>query len=375
MAECIHENLYGQDVNRLTFHNKLEGLTNYTVRNRRAVSNAVHISLNFHPDEKLNDDIIRNITDRYMTKIGFADQPYLAYRHDDAAHPHVHIVTTNIKLNGERIIMYNIGRNQSEKARKEIEHDFKLITASGSRLAEDDKRMSHAETRAVYGKTETRKMIAHAITRTLWYKFTSLAEFNAVLKQFNVVADPGRAGSMTHSKKGLMFFILDTQGNKIGVPIKASSFHNKPTIANLEKLYKKNEALRLPHRDRVKQCIDQVMSQSGKIETRKFLYALNRERIFVLFRKNADGFTYGVTFVDNKNKVVFNGSDLGKGYSAKVITERLIDPPAGMDYEEQRALDSDFADVLADLTNAHQYGSAYDPYLQKKKKKKRKLTR
>lgn len=32
---------------------------------------------------------------------------------------------------------------------------------------------------------------------------------------------------------------------------------------------------------------------------------------------------YGITFVDNQSKVVFNGSDLGKGYSAAALQSRL----------------------------------------------------
>ena len=32
---------------------------------------------------------------------------------------------------------------------------------------------------------------------------------------------------------------------------------------------------------------------------------------------------YGVTFVDNKNKCVFNGSDLGKNYSISALQNRL----------------------------------------------------
>jgi len=54
-------------------------------------------------------------------KTGFDQQPYLDYRHDDSGHPHIHIVSTSIEKDGNRISFHNLGRNQSEKARKEIE--------------------------------------------------------------------------------------------------------------------------------------------------------------------------------------------------------------------------------------------------------------
>jgi hypothetical protein len=48
---------------------------------------------------------------------------------------------------------------------------------------------------------------------------------------------------------------------------------------------------------------------------------LGKQSINALFRQSDGGQTYGITFVDNKNKTVFNGSDLGKSYSAKALSE------------------------------------------------------
>ncbi|MFX8106709.1 hypothetical protein ABTK92_20800, partial [Acinetobacter baumannii] len=42
--------------------------------------------------------------------------------------------------------------------------------------------------------------------------------------------------------------------------------------------------------------------------------------------QNAQGRLYGITFVDNQNKCVFNGSDLGKGYSVAAIQSKLANP-------------------------------------------------
>ena len=64
---------------------------------------------------------MNTIADTYMRMIGFGQQPYLVYEHKDAGHQHIHIVTTNIRADGSKIDMNNIGRNQSEKARKTIE--------------------------------------------------------------------------------------------------------------------------------------------------------------------------------------------------------------------------------------------------------------
>src|SRR5699024_7426489 len=46
---------------------------------------------------------------------------------------------------------------------------------------------------------------------------------------------------------------------------------------------------------------------------------LNREGVATVFRQNADGLIYGITYIDHRTKCVFNGSSLGKKYSANAI--------------------------------------------------------
>ena len=48
--------------------------------------------------------------------------------------------------------------------------------------------------------------------------------------------------------------------------------------------------------------------------------------ISVLLRKNDSGRIYGVTFIDHKQKFVFNGSRLGKSFSANVFHEKFNSP-------------------------------------------------
>ena len=50
-----------------------------------------------------------------------------------------------------------------------------------------------------------------------------------------------------------------------------------------------------------------------------FIIALQREGVSVIVRSGKENVIYGLTYVDHKNKVVFNGSDLGKQYSAKAV--------------------------------------------------------
>lgn len=223
-AECLHASGYLRDASDMNFYQKLEGFERLNNLNSRAATKTLHISLNFDPSEKLSHDKLITIATDYMEKIGFGMQPWLMYKHKDAGHPHIHIVTTTIQDDGKRIDTYNIGRNQSEKARKEIEQLHGLVRA------EDQKRLLnkqivpiHAE-KIGYGKTETKKSITNVVNAVLnTYRFSSLPEFNAILRAYNVVADRGQQDGPIYKHKGLMYRVLDKDGNKIGVPIKASS--------------------------------------------------------------------------------------------------------------------------------------------------------
>src|SRR5689334_4733599 len=78
-------------------------------RNTRAKTKLLHVSLNFDPSENLSKKELVQIATDYMNKIGFGDQPYLVYRHEDAGHPHIHVLTTTIQQDCKRINTHKIG--------------------------------------------------------------------------------------------------------------------------------------------------------------------------------------------------------------------------------------------------------------------------
>jgi hypothetical protein len=323
-AICLHAANYLTEVKGMNFYQKLAGFQRLNILNDRATTKTLHVSLNFGPSEKIADDKFLKIAELYMNKIGFGEQPFLVYKHEDAGHPHIHIVSTTIKADGSRINTHNIGRNQSEKARKEIEQIYSLVKAERQQqLMQPGIKPADAQ-KAIYGKSETKRSISNVVGAVFsQYKFTSLPEFNAALKQFNVVADRGKEEGRIYKNRGLVYRILDVNGNKVGVPIKASSIGCKPILNNLEQKFTINESAKEPLIQRTKNAIDDCL-QTSKGSMKNLVAALQQKQIYTLLRQNKEGRLYGITFVDNQNKVVFNGSDLGKGYSAAALQSRLV---------------------------------------------------
>lgn len=124
---------------------------------------------------------------------------------------------------------------------------------------------------------------------------------------------------------------------------------------------------------------------------------LHVKKIYTALRYNAEGRLYGITFVDNQSKVVFKGSDLGKGYSAAnfpgrlylVIKENAIGPEekniggTGRDLQQHINLqkqpgknlnanvkNENVMDIL--LSPKEVFGNLPFQFLKKKKKKRKK---
>lgn len=323
VAKCIGAGNYPVDVDKMNASMRLNRLLKQVALNDKVKRNSVHISLNFDPSEKtLPAEKLVDIADAYIEKIGFGQQPYLIYQHHDAGHPHIHIVSIKVREDGSRIDMHNIGRNQSETARKEIEKSFGLVQAEGRKNGSDLELKPIGAAKIRYGKIQSKKAIKTVLDGVLEsYKYTSLAELNAILQLYNVMADRGNENSRTFKAEGLVYRILDDSGKPIGVPIKASDFYNKPTLKFLKQKFESNNFAGISEKNRIKNAID-ISLLDKNIQLEQLVKVLEKEGINTIFRKNSDGLLFGITYVDHKTKCVFNGSALGKAYSAKAIQQR-----------------------------------------------------
>jgi hypothetical protein len=321
-AEGLHAENFLLEMNQLNFYDKMDRFANQMALNTRVEKKLLHVSLNFHPSEHFSKEELTQIAMIYMEKIGFGEQPYLVYQHDDAGHPHIHVLTTTIRHDGEHIHTHNIGINESSKARVEIEQEFGLVKAAGrgkgqSKYIQSDDRPP----KVIYGESETKRSIINVLDWSLnRSSFTSLDELNAILKEFNVLADRGQEGGRIYKTNGLVYRVLKENGEKVGVPIKASSIYSHPTLANLEIKFMENEQARQSN-EKLQPIIEKALEKSKSIE--QLVDELKKAKVETLLWKNGQGFIYGITFIHNNIKI--NGRRLGKQFSAAAIQLKLTE--------------------------------------------------
>jgi len=76
-------------------------------------------------------------------------------------------------------------------------------------------------------------------------------------------------------------------------------------------------------KQQLRTAIDEAMKQAqGSLQ--ELVKQLELKNIYIAIRQNAEGRIYGITFVDNRHKTVFNGSDLGKLYSAGHLQSKVL---------------------------------------------------
>jgi Relaxase/Mobilisation nuclease domain len=330
-AELIHSSGFLKDTQRLTTKDMDRRFREQNALNTRTEKNTLHISLNFARGEQLDNDKLIAIAERYMQGIGFADQPYLVWQHHDAGHPHIHIMTTAIRADGSRIDLYRIGARLSEPARKAIESEFNLIPAQGLKTQAEQKLGQLTEpSKLEYGpEAETKQKMSDIIQFVgQAYKFTTIGEFNAILRQYNVVADQGKPGSRTYEGKGLTYRALDERGKKIGSTVKASDFEFRPTQKWLGEKFKTNEMQREEFHSAIRDKIDWVLLEKPK-SVDEFDALLRQEGIRLIAWKNDQGQVYGLTYVDMEDRSAVNGRALGKEYTLGAIEARMEKQDAG----------------------------------------------
>ena len=343
-ARLLDAHNFWQDKSELTMRDKLQRFNDLTVLNERSKKHSVHITLNFSPKDDLTDQQMTTIATGFMERIGFAEQPWLTYRHVDAAHPHMHIVTTNIQPDGSRI--KNDLRSPSHLKQLcfalEERHHLTPAVEMPDLFKEEEpaaaKKWSYdeGESRITYGegptKTEIARVLDHVANK---YAYTDYESYNAILSEFRVRADRGRENSPMYNNKGLYYHVIDGNGKKIGAPIKASAFRLPVALPHLEEKFRLNQEKVQEEaqymRTRIDNCIHFATEPCSLAILNKSLMKENVRIVVDPPRKMSglpsapqpqpyDG--HGFFYIDLYSKIVVRDTQLGEQYTASAILQR-----------------------------------------------------
>ena len=286
----------------------------------RTKKTVFHCSLNPHPDEKLSDETLMQIAREYMEALGYGNQPYIVFKHNDIAREHIHIVSLRVDSRGQKI-NDRFEKRRSKKITDALERKYNLIPSSKVNDKEE------AETPKVDTTKGNIKEQVASVVRTVLkhYRFYSLGELNAILSAYNLAVEEVKTEFRGKKYDGLVYVPTDDKGDKASTPIHASDIgRGVGYTAILNRIQKSKQAIK-PLIPTIRNKVLQTMRTSPKTEE-ELRQRLEEQSLRVFIRKNESGRIYGITFIDDKEGVALNGSRLGKGYAANIFNGYFSNP-------------------------------------------------
>jgi len=289
----------------------------------------LHVSLNPDPKDKLTDEQLAEAAQTYMQKMGYGNQPYIVFKHEDIEREHIHIVSLRVDENGKKI-------NSAFERRRSMEVCRELEQAYGLVAADKKQRQDVLPLKKVdYEKGDIKHQLANVIRPISkeWY-FQSFLEYKALLSIYNVgveeVKTPkgklygdSRNLDVGYELSGLSYSALNNKGEKVGNPFNSSLFGKEAGLDALNRRYIKSKETVKGRglKERSKKVISEAMlTCKTRPELEK---VLEKQNISAIFRENEQGRIYGATFVDHQQRCIFNGSSLGKEFSANIFNNHF----------------------------------------------------
>lgn len=99
----------------------------------------MHAVLSFHPTENPSDELMKEISKKYLEGMGVKDTQYAIIKHTDKAHPHLHIVANMVDNRGKAISDSWTGLRGKKEAER-LTMQYKLVPAM-----KKDLKMTHLE--------------------------------------------------------------------------------------------------------------------------------------------------------------------------------------------------------------------------------------
>ena len=316
LAQGLYQNKEGTYTMEEVFAD-MEALIPKKCRTKKTV---FHCSLNPHPDEKLSDETLIQIAKEYMEALGYGNQPYIVFKHNDIAREHIHIVSLRVDSKGRKI-NDKFEKRRSKKITDALEKRFGLIPSS--KVSEK----AVTETPKVdTTKGNIKEQVASALRTVLkHYRFCSLGELNAILSAYNLAVEEVKTEFRGKKYDGLVYVPTDDKGNKISTPIHASDIGRGVGYTAVQNRMQKSKQTVKPLIPTVRNKVLKTMRTSPNTE-KELQQRLEEQGLRVVIRKNESGRIYGITFIDDKEGIALNGSRLGKGYAANVFNAYLSNP-------------------------------------------------
>ena len=281
----------------------------------------IHISLNPHPDDRLTDKELAEMAHEYMQRMGYGDQPYIIVKHEDIDRHHLHIISVRVDEQGKRI-----NSDFTHKRSLAIVQDFERRY----NLHKGEKRENKQQNPLHPVNPDTgdiKKQVGNTVKAVFSdYQFQTIGELRALLSLYNLTVDEVRGNAKGEDYNGLVYSVIDANGNKVGNPFKSSLFGKSVGYEALQRkaAFSKKNIKEKNLTEPTKKAMEYALRRT--YDKDELVQMLKAKGINCVFRYTDEGRLYGATFIDHRTHCVLNGSRIGKEFSANALDKHFNTP-------------------------------------------------
>ena len=281
----------------------------------------IHISLNPHPDDRLTDKELTEMAHEYMQRMGYGDQPYIIVKHEDIDRHHLHIVSVRVNEQGKRINS-DFTKRRSLNILRDFEQRYNL-----HRGQKQDSRQQNPLHPVNPDTGDIKKQVGNTVKAVFsTYQFQTIGELRALLSLYNLTVEEVRGSIKGEDYNGLVYSVIDKEGEKIGNPFKSSLFDKSVGYEALQKkaAFSKKNIKEKNLTEPTKKALEYALIRT--YDKDDFVKMLKEKDIDCVFRYTDEGRLYGATFIDHRTHCVLNGSRIGKEFSANALDKHFNTP-------------------------------------------------
>ena len=287
--------------------------------NRRTTNTVFHVSLNPSPEDRLTDEQLGEIAREYMERMGYGEQPYIVFKHGDIAREHLHVVSLRVDSTGRKISdSHEYDRSMS--ILRDLEQKYGLHPSIKGQELQDREGLRKVD----YSKGDVKQQVSSTVRSCLrHYRCASFGEWRTLLEAFNVSVEERTGTIEGRDYAGMIYGALTDDGYGIGTPFKSSRIGKDVGYEALQRYYERSKtALKEP--GALNELRGKIADGMARCSNRtEFCERLHDKGVDAVFRLNAAGRIYGVTFIDHGQGIVANGSLLGRSFSANVFEQEF----------------------------------------------------
>lgn len=271
---------------------------------RKLEHTSFQMSVNPSETDRISESQISDYVTELMKGLGYGDQPWVLFRHEDTGRTHYHVVSIRVDERGRKIRDYY----ENRECRKLVEslaakYGYVYGRSEQTRRAEIEKKVF------TRGCGETVSTIRGAINDSLSYSFTTERQFAEILKAHGVSA-VSRVGN--DGRVHLVFQGTD-EGGRACTPMLTEE---QIGVKVWERMSKRSAESVYLNRSGEKKATKVVLD--GALEGNTTLEGAIRELrargVDLIIYRDKEGAIRAATVIDHTSKAAFKLSEIGRGY-------------------------------------------------------------